>query len=323
MHVHAWPSDRPTRLADALYLWRLISRYKPDCLIANFAPVNWMCIVGWLRCVPCRVAWYHTLATQIARDTHLSRRKLKILRLRKRFVYRRATHLAVNSRAALEDAGRTFGIPPQKCRIWHNALADPLETLGTQFGENRENVVVCAGRFHPTKGQRVLIEALGLCGAQLGETQFEFLGDGPLLDSIRQLAAANGSLERCIFRGLTSQNEVLRRMASALLTVVPSTTEAFGLVNLESMAVGTPVLASGVDGICEIVRDGVDGMLVPPENPAALADALVRLLGDSSLRCRMGGSGRDRFLREFQMSAVVASQADWLEGIVNTGFSTK
>jgi glycosyltransferase involved in cell wall biosynthesis len=175
--------------------------------------------------------------------------------------------------------------------------------------------VVCAGRFDRTKGQDVLIEALALCEKKLGPTKIEFLGTGPLLESIRARAAQHGLLDRCVFRGVVSHAEVLGRMSRARLTVVPSRSEAFGLVNIESMAVATPVLASGVDGIPDIVRDGVDGFLVPPDDPGALAGQLVRLLQDQTLCRELGNNGRERFLSSYEQSKVVAAQADWLEWI--------
>lgn len=316
---------RPTRLADAVFLWRLIGSYKPDCLISNFAPVNWMCLVGWLRNVRCRIAWYHTLSTQIDGDSKLFPRRLASLRLRKRLVYRRATHLAVNSRAALEDAGKRFGVSAEKCKIWRNSLPDPMACAPlttddqppatTSFTPPREDLVVCVGRFDRSKGQDVLIEALALCGEDLGPTKIEFLGTGPLLDSVRARAAQHGLLDRCLFRGAVSHAEVLARMSHARLIVVPSRNEAFGLVNIESMAVATPVLACGVDGILEIVRDGVDGFLVPPDDPAALASRLLTLLRDPVLRQELGAHARERFLSVYEQSKVVAAQADWLERI--------
>src|SRR5437868_92767 len=66
----AWPSPRPTRSADALFLTRLIRRYHPDCMVANFAAVNWMCLIGWLLRVKHRIAFYHTLTSQLDRDTN-------------------------------------------------------------------------------------------------------------------------------------------------------------------------------------------------------------------------------------------------------------
>jgi glycosyltransferase involved in cell wall biosynthesis len=122
-------------------------------------------------------------------------------------------------------------------------------------------------------------------------------------------------LERCTFRDAVPHDEVLRRMAVARVVIVPSRSEAFGLVNIEAMSVGTPVIASAVDGIKEIVRDGLDGVLVAPDDSNALAKQITSLLNDPSRRAEMSQYARERFLRVYEQSEVVTAQADWLEGI--------
>jgi glycosyltransferase involved in cell wall biosynthesis len=317
LHVRAWPSKRPTHFTDAVFLNRLIGSYKPRCLVANFAPVNWMCIVGWMRRVPIRIAWYHTLSTQIDSDWALARAKLITLRQRKKLVYRTATHLAVNSQAALEDAHTTFRIPREKCKVWRNSLGDPGQWLALRSSVDRDDVIVCAGRFDKTKGQDVLLEAFKLCANRVPSTRIEFLGEGPFLESIRNSASRFGLLHRCVFRGMVSHKEVLQTMSRAKATVVPSRTEAFGLVNIESMSVGTPVIASAVGGVVDIVRDGMDGYLVPPADPGALAKSLLILLGDVELRQTIGQHARGRFLDVYERTKVVSAQADWLENLTN------
>jgi glycosyltransferase involved in cell wall biosynthesis len=140
-----------------------------------------------------------------------------------------------------------------------------------------------------------------------------------MLDRLRQMAEQKGVASRCRFVGDVSPGEVLARMSRAKVTVVPSRHEAFGVVNLESMSVGTPVIASRVDGIQEIVRDGVDGYLVPPGDPTALSEKLARVLQDQALRERLGLNARQHFLEEYENTLVVRRQADWLEQLVESG----
>ena len=313
----AWPSARPTRLADAFFLARLIRRYRPDCLVANFAAVNWMCLVGRLFGVKDRIAFYHTLRGQIDADYHagpgLSQR---IRSFRKKFVYQTATAIVGISNAALEDAQTGYGVPAEKCTLWRYSMPDPEPRLHPPPTRDRENVVVCAGRLYPSKGQDVLIAALGLGRDSLASTRVEFFGSGPMLNRFQKMAHDNGIANRCSFVGEVPNDEVLRRMSRARITIVPSRKEAFGLVNIESMSVGTPVIASRVDGIPEIVRDGVDGYLVPPDNPAALAEKLALVIRDADLRERLGRSARQRFMEEYENSTVVGKQADWLDKLV-------
>ncbi|HTT46321.1 MAG TPA: glycosyltransferase family 4 protein, partial [Thermoplasmata archaeon] len=91
----------------------------------------------------------------------------------------------------------------------------------------------------------------------------------------------------------------------ARLTVLPSEYEAFGLVLLESLAAGTPVVASRVGGIPEFVEDGKAGLLVPPKTPAALAEAIARVWSDRDLARRLGEYGRDHVVPRYQWDALV------------------
>jgi glycosyltransferase involved in cell wall biosynthesis len=315
-----WPSLRPTRLADALFLARLIRQHRPDCLLANFAAVNWMCLTGWLYGVKHRLAFYHTLRSQTQADGPASQNGLSGLsQFRKRMVYRTATRVAGISQAALLDAQNSFGVPARKCTLWRFSMPDPAGQYVLKSAAERDDVIVCAARLAPSKGQDVLISALASGRGPLASVTVEFLGAGPALESLRQMAEDSGIAHRCRFLGHVSHGEVLVRMSRAKVTVLPSHQEAFGLVNMESMSVGTPVIASQVDGIREIIRESVDGFLVPPGDPRALAEALGRLLADQPLREQLGRNARQRFLDHYEDSVVLRKQADWLEDFVQAG----
>jgi glycosyltransferase involved in cell wall biosynthesis len=105
------------------------------------------------------------------------------------------------------------------------------------------------------------------------------------------------------------------RQASVLVT--PSRSEAFGLTNIEAMSVGTPVIGSAVGGIADVIQDGINGFLVPPDVPEILADAITRVLADSALRQRLSRAARERFLDVFEQRAVIAEQANWLESVIS------
>lgn len=309
--VYVWPSTRPVRVRDVLFFSRLVRRYRPDCILANFAAVNIMIGVGWLLGVKRRIAWYHTIASANDLDSALPRWKRRLLRLRKQLVYRRATRLVANSRAAAQDLEMTFGMPSEKITAFHFSLPDP-GPAGERSAGSRTRVV-CAGRLETTKGQDVLIRALALLQADIPEAVVEFVGDGSRRQSLEDLAAQLGVERYCVFRGAVPHREVLAHMRSAAVTVVPSRSEAWGSVAMESMAVGTPVIASRAGGLPELVRDGVDGYLVPPDQPEALREKLRALLLDGPAREAMGRNAREGFLERFEQSRSTAALADWLE----------
>jgi glycosyltransferase involved in cell wall biosynthesis len=151
---------------------------------------------------------------------------------------------------------------------------------------------------------------------RLPSVRLDFVGDGPGRKECEQLAHELGVAGHCSFAGGVPHPEVLSRMAGAWATVVPSRAEAFGLVNIESLAVGTPVIGSATGGIAEIVRDRVDGLLFPPGDHKALARCMIELAQNQALRNQMSVSCRQRFLDHFELSRAVKTQADWLCGLI-------
>jgi glycosyltransferase involved in cell wall biosynthesis len=312
--VYTWPSKRPTRLKDAIFLQRLVRQYRPCCTIANFGAVNVTISVSWLMHVPVRVAWYRTLSRQLTIDSRSHILKVEFQKLRKRLVYRLATSFAANSMETRKDLIRVYRVRPERVHVIHNAVPDPLisRSLGSSYSTNK---IICAGRLDFSKGQDVLIRAMRLLPPSLQEVAVEFVGDGMARDSYMKLAEELGVAGKCIFCGPVSNQEVYERMASAAVTIVPSRAEAFGLVNIESMAVGTPVIASRVGGIPEIIRDGIDGFLISPDDPPELASRLENILSNRTLRDQMGNNARQRFLEKFEISRVIGETVNWLESL--------
>lgn len=314
-HVRSFPSPRPTRLRDFIFLHQLVREYKPDCMIANFGAANVMAIVGWLNRVSCRVDWYHTLSTQIQLDTTWAPWKYRLLTWRKKLVYRLTTRVVANSEETRRDAVAVFGIPPSKTHVFFYSVVDQHNSLPKTL-VRYSDVVLCPGRLAHSKGQDVVIRALALLGAQNIMPRVRFVGAGQQLNAYQTLVAELGVEEQCEFAGAVSHEEMYRQMASAAFTIVPSRSEAFGLVNVESMSVGTPVIASAVGGIPEIIRDGVDGFLIPPDDPEALAEKIKMLYSDPALREQMGKNARQRFLDVFEQTRNIEQQVLWFEELV-------
>lgn len=312
--VCVWPSRRPTRLRDALFLRRLIRDQEIECVIGNFAAVNWMCVVGALLGVRHRLAWYHTLSSQIRLDSVASRIRAHWQWPRKRFVYALATGVLTSSEAAAADVMRVYGVARSKCRVLGWSLPDLAGG-----GETARSGIVCAGRMHASKGQDTLIRALAGGRSRRPDAVVRFLGNGPMRADWEKLARELGVADQCRFEGGVSHADVLRAMQSAWFTVVPSRSEAFGLVNIESMSAGAPVIASRVGGIAEIVRDGLDGRLFEPGDAAGLADRMLELLEQPDIRERMGRNARDRFLAKYAQPAAIERQADLLESMLGIG----
>jgi glycosyltransferase involved in cell wall biosynthesis len=152
--------------------------------------------------------------------------------------------------------------------------------------------VVCVGRLNAWKGQDVVIEACGVLHDRGRSVECILVGSAFATDihvesGLRDLVEALGLTDAIRFLG--QRSDVAELVADADIAVVPSKVpEPFGKTVIEAMALGRPVIASAGGGPSEVIRDGVDGLLVPPGDPVALADAIVRLLDDPDGARRIG-----------------------------------
>ncbi len=157
--------------------------------------------------------------------------------------------------------------------------------------------LVCVGRLIPIKGHVVLLRALARARQEVPGIVLDVAGRGPLAPALARYARELGIEEAVRFLGFVSPIEAA--FEDAAIVVVPSLGEGFGMVALEAMERGRPVIASAVGGLPEIVADGETGLVVPPADVGALADAIVALAGDLPRAAEMGAAGRVRALAEF------------------------
>lgn len=145
--------------------------------------------------------------------------------------------------------------------------------------------IVYVGRLEVRKGINVLVEAFRSLNQLSSEVTLRIVGTGPLESDLRKLTAKDSLIK---ILGRKTGEDLLEEYHRADIVVIPSTYEAFGLIALEAMAAGKPVVASATGGLKEIIVDGKTGMLVTPGEPSELATALERLIADPELRHTLG-----------------------------------
>lgn len=294
---------------DVVHVRMFLTQLSPLILpLLRRVPSLWH--VGWLRGIcprgtkilpdatVCRSPWgvaCYRHGCLPARDWPLLMTQMHLLD-RWRAVFRR---IVVNSNA-LQEAFAAEGIPAVD--VVYNGVAarparPPLSAPPT---------VGFAGRLVHQKGADLLLTAFQQVAAAMPDARLVVAGDGPQRQALEQQTACSGFSSRVQFVGHLAPAELERVLAPAWVQVVPSrAAEGFGNVAAEAMMRGTAVVASACGGLREVVRHHQTGRLVPPDDPAALADNLLELLRDRALAESLGQAGRAVALEQFSEATFV------------------
>ncbi len=195
-----------------------------------------------------------------------------------------------------------YGLDPADWPVATNGHA----RLSSGAPAQRRPTIAVIARLAPQKGHRVLLDALPAIVQRVPDVLVRLVGHEELSTTaeLRAYAEMRGVADRVHFEGFRS--DVASVLGQADVMVLPSLWEGFGLVLLEAMAVGKPVVASAVGPVPEVVVDGETGLLVPPGQPEPLAAAIVRILTEPDLAARLGRAGRERVGERFTLDRMVA-----------------
>jgi glycosyltransferase involved in cell wall biosynthesis len=214
-------------------------------------------------------------------------------------------YTAVSENVA-RQMSRKLRWPARKFRVIRNSIPQaalehtPQDCSSRPTSENkRRPVVLTVARLDEQKGHCYLLEA----AAQLPEVDFALAGDGTLRASLEAQARSLGLAQRVQFLG--HRTDIPDLLASCDVFVLPSLYEGLPLSILEAMAACKPVIATQIGGTDEAVIAGETGLLVPPANPAALAEAIRTILAHPELARRLATSGRRRVQQEFSENRMI------------------
>jgi glycosyltransferase involved in cell wall biosynthesis len=210
----------------------------------------------------------------------------------------RGADLAISYSSAVDRHLATNGVA-------RRAVVPLFTTLTPQPGAHDADShrVLFAGRIVKPKGLDVLLRAARGLDAEL-----VVCGDGLQLDAMRRLARRLGLAERVDFRGWLGAEQLAAELARAAVVAVPSLwPEPFGLIGIEALAAGRPVVGSATGGMRDWLHDGRTGLAVRPGDPAALARALSGLLADPARRRELGAAGRELVAARFSPARHVAA----------------
>ncbi len=260
---------------------RLAREYKPDLVHVHYAGG-----FGWwgLKCdfAPKLVSAWGSDVVGLERN------------LLQRFLVRRVLRKA-----------EAISVTSEFLRRACNNLSDDLDSKITviPFGVSIPETVtplpppplkICFIKLHrPQYGPDILLQAMAKVRGHIPDVHLTMAGDGIMTSRLKRMCAELGLESNVDFVGFIPNERIYSLLSAHHAMVMPSLAESFGVAVLEAGACGRPVIASRVGGVPEVMRDGETGLLVPPGDPNALADAIIKLAGDRALCARLGEAGRN------------------------------
>ena len=245
-----------------------------------------------------------------------------------RFAQHHAERIAVPSPSAARVAREWADVRAEKIVVIPNAI-DPAEFCGKgvslrtsldRQAHGRDAHATCnvgfIGRLDPVKRIHDLLAAVASLDDRF---HLDVFGDGAERAHLASLVDRYGITDRVTFHGMIAKPQAA--LAQVDVLVLPSEAEGFGLVLIEAMACGVPVVATDVAGICDVVKNGITGLLVPVASPPELARAIRRVADDESLRCSLVKSALADVRERFTWDAVLPQYAALL--LLRTGMENE
>ncbi len=165
--------------------------------------------------------------------------------------------------------------------------------------------ILCVGRLVAAKGQQVLLDAMVRLQAEGRAVRLRYVGDGPDRAALEQRASQLGLGKTVIFEGSVNQDRIRAFYESADVFALPSFAEGIPVVLMEAMAMEIPVVTTWITGVPELIRSGIDGLLVAPSDEQGLAGAIAQLMDDPALCLRLGAAGRVRVMEHYHLAKSV------------------
>lgn len=209
-----------------------------------------------------------------------------------------------NSIATREILIGKFGFHENMVKLLYNGVTESM--FCPDLATKEDNLLLYVGRINERKGIQILLESLLNI-----RNPVKLVIIGPVYDKgyfkkvLKLIDIIHSENKHSVkYLGELNQNDIIKWYQKATISITPSLNEPFGIVILEALACGTPVVASKVGGIPEIVKNGVNGVLVPPKDPEKLAKSIIYLLENNDLRTKMGENGRKTVVKNFAWSRI-------------------
>lgn len=284
-----------------LRLSRLFTSFKPDIIHTHLRAIRYVLIPSLLTKVPVHIHTIHNLAKQ---DTSFFYRPLNKIAFK---------YLGVKTVSISREVARTvkdvYGIDSI---VIYNGI--PTQEYACRKEEESKDDVISlinVGKFKKAKNHFLLIESFAIALEKEPKLRLVLVGDGSLRRRVEERVKQLGLSGKVVFLGW--REDVSSVLNNSDIFVLSSAWEGFGMVLVEAMAAGKPVVATKVGGVPEVVEEGLAGILVPPQDPVALAEAILTLAENKDLRKIMGQKGEEIAKKKFDILLIAPQYEELYE----------
>jgi len=302
--AYGFQNDMPHLLAATRELIRLLKQHEIQILCAHGHKAR---MLGWFA-----AKWLRIPIVGISHGWTGEDKKVQLYDRIDKWMHRRMNHIVCVSQGQADKVIR-FGTPARRISVIYNAVRmdrfdvpsdiSYRQRLESLFPNKPKLIIGTAGRLSPEKGFDILITAAEKLVESVPDVGIVIFGDGFLQEPLQKQIADLGLAQSVVLAGFTG--ELDQYMYHFDLFVQSSRTEGMPSVLLEAMSARTAVVATQVGGTGELVVEGSTGLMVPPNDPDALADAIQKVLSDDELCRTMGENGRQRVAQHFALEVQV------------------
>jgi len=273
-----YPNQRPTRLKDFIFICKIIRKEKPVLCISNFGSTNIVTIASYIFGVPNRVNYLHTSPNQLKTDSKKNSLHDWFLIQRKILILKINTHVITNSSMMSKLITKSFKIKKNKISVLPYLL-EKSKNNWRPFGKRDYNVCI-VGRLSLSKGHKDLLYAFNDCINEFPKLKLLVVGDGSEKESLQKLTKTLNQKNRVIFLGNVANKDIGSIFSKCFASISASKSEAFGIVNIESLREGTPVICTKTEGSKDIIVDGKNGLNIDLSKKNDLAKKIALTLKD-------------------------------------------
>jgi glycosyltransferase involved in cell wall biosynthesis len=238
------------------------------------------------------------------------------VRLLERKALRKLTVTICNSRYTKNMLVQAYRLPQDQLRVIYKSIDVDSFSFHPQFSDERRRRVLFVGGNLQRKGLPTVIRSAPIVLEKFPDTEFSVIGDNQNLQAMKDLCGRYGVKDSFNFLGWQSYDQIQKHYQGASVFVMPSLIEAFGVVFLEAMASGIPVIGGDVGGTRELIRDGFNGFLVDPKNSQDLADKIMLIFQNEKIRQKLIQGGLET-VKRYTVEAMVQETYDVYKSVIN------